>query len=395
MFVHSLYKLTISMLNLLNLNLSDNSKTILNLIRLRKEISAADIAKTVTLQPSTVAYILKSLHDTELIKISKTGDSTSKGGKKPLLWSINPDYGYFTGIEVMRSSIRLVITNLSGEILIKYDESIDMDFTGDTLILFLNNAIRDAVKRIKYNYARLMGVGIALPGIVDEIEGKIHISTKLNIQNFPFTNEIEKLTEKPVAIVNDANAGALGFKWYASDSQQSNLPILYITYNNDNDDLGTGLIIHGQLYSGANGMAGEVIDKLPNIQEFQIHHKDKNIENDAFLKKLKRKGNCNFDEILQSIPQSAFAEKYIKAFNQVIIDEFARLISFIDPSVIYVGGDLSSEAYIQTFIIPKVQKKLQNHFNFNYRLPKIIVSPFGKYDICMGAASLFIHEFYQ
>ncbi|NJK96574.1 MAG: MarR family transcriptional regulator [Bacteroidales bacterium] len=101
-------------------NLTENShKQVLNLIRLYREISGAELARLTNLRPSTVLYILRILDEKGLIEISGTGESTTKGGKKPTLWKIKSNIGYVIGLEILVHKIRMVLTGIEGAFWIK------------------------------------------------------------------------------------------------------------------------------------------------------------------------------------------------------------------------------------------------------------------------------------
>ena len=86
-------------------SLTENShKQVLNIIRTHREVSGAEISRLTGLQPSTILYILRILDRKGFIAISRTGDSTQKGGKKPVLWKIRPDIGVMLGIEVFKQA---------------------------------------------------------------------------------------------------------------------------------------------------------------------------------------------------------------------------------------------------------------------------------------------------
>ena len=98
-------------------SLTENShKLVINVIRTHKEISGAEISRITGFQPSTILYILRILDRKGFICISRTGDSTQKGGKKPVLWKIKPDIGLILGIEVFSSKLRFVEIDFAGNI---------------------------------------------------------------------------------------------------------------------------------------------------------------------------------------------------------------------------------------------------------------------------------------
>jgi len=101
--------------------------------------------------------------------------------------------------------------------------------------------------------AEVAGIGIGVPGLVDEENGIVH-----NVQNIPSWREVHLKQhlahhfDQPVFITNDANAFAVGEKIYGQGQPYANLVGLAL-----GTGLGAGIIINHQLYSGTLSSAGE------------------------------------------------------------------------------------------------------------------------------------------
>lgn len=99
----------------------------------------------------------------------------------------------------------------------------------------------------------ITGIGIGVPGLVDETMGIVH-----NVQNIPSWRKVhlksylEDHFNKPVYISNDANTFAAGEKMYGKGRNYRNF--VGITLGTG---IGTGIIINNQVYSGAYSGAGE------------------------------------------------------------------------------------------------------------------------------------------
>ena len=97
------------------------------------------------------------------------------------------------------------------------------------------------------------GIGVAVPGAVDHERGVVY-----NLNNIPswievplktlFENEFKIDTE----INNDANAFVIGEKHFGQARDFNNVVGLIL-----GTGMGSGMLMNGQLYTGANGGAGE------------------------------------------------------------------------------------------------------------------------------------------
>ena len=115
--------------------------------------------------------------------------------------------------------------------------------------------IGDALENLlRQTSERPCAIGISCGGPLDSQAGVV-----LSPPNLPGWDRIEVVRAlrdrfgAPAALQNDANAGALAeWQWGAGRGLQN---IIFLTFGTG---MGAGLILNGQLYSGANDMAGEV-----------------------------------------------------------------------------------------------------------------------------------------
>ena len=100
----------------------------------------------------------------------------------------------------------------------------------------------------------VVGIGCGVPSVVDVAEGIV-----FEVQNIPSWKEIhlkaalEDRFGVPAAVNNDANAFAVGEHVFGKGLDFRNLVGMTL-----GTGLGTGVIIEGRLYSGANCGAGEI-----------------------------------------------------------------------------------------------------------------------------------------
>ena len=93
----------------------------------------------------------------------------------------------------------------------------------------------------------LLGVGIAIPGIIDQQNRIVLKSHALQIENYSL-RFLEQALELPVYFENDANAAML------AENPQKYQDAIYLSLNHT---LGGAFCINGQLFRGKNQKAGE------------------------------------------------------------------------------------------------------------------------------------------
>ncbi len=103
------------------------------------------------------------------------------------------------------------------------------------------------------DYSRTTGIGIGVPGLIDFERGLV-----IDVVNLPSWKEVplqailEEKFRLPVAVNNDANCFALAEFHFGKGRDLRSIAGVTI-----GTGLGTGIVIDGKLYAGANGGAGE------------------------------------------------------------------------------------------------------------------------------------------
>ena len=113
-------------------------------------------------------------------------------------------------------------------------------------------------KHINNTYSRykkscsLEGIGIASPG-ANYQNGIIESPANLKWGNVKFIELMKQYFHVPIALINDANAAALGEHQFGSAKGMNNFIVLTL-----GTGLGTGIVVNGNLLYGENGYAGEL-----------------------------------------------------------------------------------------------------------------------------------------
>lgn len=229
-----------------------NKSIILNKIRRDAPISRAQIAKETKLTPPTVGTIAKELIEEGIVIESEVGNS--QGGRKPTMLVINQSAFLILGIDAGPETVEMILTDLAGVILIKEQVQMEKQITAEKFIELLKNEISRILIREETTASRLLGIGIAMHGVVDIKSGTSVFAPNLNLRNVPIKKELEKTFDCPIKVENDARAMALGEAWFGGHKQMDGSMVAV----NIGRGVGAGLLVDGNLYHGNNGIAGEI-----------------------------------------------------------------------------------------------------------------------------------------
>lgn len=118
----------------------------------------------------------------------------------------------------------------------------------------------------QFDLSDVKSIGLAIPGPVDGEKNVITQATNIpGCENYPFADNMQKITGVPVFLDNDANAAGLAEAVLGSGKGYN--VVYYLTHSTG---IGGGLVINGHVLQGHKGYAGEVANVIvdPNAKQF-------------------------------------------------------------------------------------------------------------------------------
>jgi predicted NBD/HSP70 family sugar kinase len=148
------------------------------------------------------------------------------------------------GIQVDNSYIAIIVADFSGNV--EHTRVIEGNFINSdpqTVLAQAGQALLEAISDCDCR-RKLVGVTLALPGLVNSIDGKLVTSSNLNWKDI-FPAPMLGLGDIPVTVANDAKMGALA-EWQLSGDPS----FVYLTFG---AGIGGAIIQNGKLYRGERG----------------------------------------------------------------------------------------------------------------------------------------------
>jgi predicted NBD/HSP70 family sugar kinase len=100
---------------------------------------------------------------------------------------------------------------------------------------------------------QVQGLGIAVSGDVDRAAGVVRYSPFLEWRDVPLAELARMTTGLPVTVDNDVRALTVAEQWFGAGVGLSDFAVVTVGAG-----IGCGLVVHGQVVSGAHGVAGEI-----------------------------------------------------------------------------------------------------------------------------------------
>lgn len=223
-------------------------------------LSRADLAVAVQLTKSTVSLLARELIEEGWL-VEREVVATGELGRRPTPLYIDPSRMVLLGAEVGIESACAVVTSLTGEVQAHAQARLSYGAarSAKACIAVLANAMLRACKQLDGDRQRIIGIGVGLPGGVDEASGFLHFAPNLQWRDVPVGELLAEklagsaLANVPLFLQNEADVAAIGELEF--NPAEATDPLLYVSLN---QGVGAGVIVDDRLLMGRHGFAGEV-----------------------------------------------------------------------------------------------------------------------------------------
>jgi glucokinase-like ROK family protein len=228
-----------------------NKIRIINIIREHNQVSRADISKISGISAPTVTRIVDTLiNDTGLVR--EVGIGESSGGRRPTLVELASQENYVIGVDLGTTHIDGVLANLNAETIVDLRCETKIEEGFDNIIERVTDIICELRNNPKSKGKTILGVGLAVPGLINRYKNIIEVSPDLHWEYVDLKKILQQKCDLPLKFDNVTRVMALGELWYGIGDKSKYFAVINIGYG-----IGAGIVIDGHLLYGPYGMAGE------------------------------------------------------------------------------------------------------------------------------------------
>lgn len=214
-----------------------------------KELSIAGLSKSLAKSTPIVTKAINELLEQHVI-VDK-GLAASTGGRRAALYALNDHADQLiisVSVDQFYTSIHL--SNLKQEVLA---ETVDirLDLRDESAGNDIVEHIRKFINAHKLKSSKIIGIGISMPGFVNASLG-VNDSFADNNPLHHLKHNIEKKLNIPTIIDNDSHCVAWAEKEFGSGVDSTHTLVINLNWG-----VGLGIIINGEIFTGATGFAGE------------------------------------------------------------------------------------------------------------------------------------------
>ena len=283
---------------------------------------------------------------------------------------------YAAGVDVGGTTVKLGLFTTEGDVVKKWEIVTRKEESGRFILPDIAETIRTTLDAEKIALTDLAGIGLGVPGAVLS-NGTVNRAVNLGWGVYPAADELSGLLGGiRVRVANDANAAALGEMWKGGGTGFRNLVLLTL-----GTGVGGGVIINGEILTGAFGAGGEIghISINPDEKEACGCGNYGCLEQYASASGISRLARIrlasdNDPSVLRKRPEVSTRQVFnaAKEGDRValeILEDFGRILgracaiiaAVVDPEVFVIGGGVSKAGQIVLDLIQKYYRQYAFH----------------------------------
>jgi len=227
-----------------------NKNRILNMIFREGSCSRFYLARKLNINASTVGNYVDDFLERGLLIEDHVGPT--RRGRSPVPMWLNPDYGYFLGLDFEALRVRTILTDFAGEVVAQKEIALKAALSRQAVLAIVVDAAKQMADKARSR--PLFALGIAAPGQVDCPQGRIiryHLLP--NFIDVPLLEYFRSHFSCPVFV--EENIRALTLAELLRGAGRGYRNFLCIAARSG---MGVGIVIDGQIYTGNHERAGKV-----------------------------------------------------------------------------------------------------------------------------------------
>lgn len=329
-----------------------------------------DLSKEIDLSVPTVTKFISEMCEEGYI--NDYGKLETSGGRYPNLYGLNPESGYFIGVDLKQFAVNIGMINFKGDMV---ESKMNIPFKFENTPECLNKlcqTILAFIKKLNIDNEKILNINMNISGRVNPESGYSY--SIFNFEERPLAVILSEKLGYPVTIDNDTRAMTYGE--YLAGCVQGEKNVIFV---NISWGLGIGIIIDGKIYTGKSGFAGEFGHVSIYDNEILCHCGKKGcletetsgsamyrmlieqVERGAtsiLSDKISKGERITLDNIIEAVnKEDILCIDIVEEVGQKLGKQIAGLINIFNPEMVIIGGTVSSTGdYITQPIKTSIRK---------------------------------------
>lgn len=314
-----------------------------------------DLSKELDMSIPTVTKFITEMYEDGYI--NDYGKLETSGGRHPSLYGLNPESGYFIGVDIKKFAINIGMINFKGDTM---EQKIDIPYKFENTpeaLEELCRLINSFIHKSKVDTEKILNINVNISGRVNPESG--YSFSQLNFSERPLAEILSEKIGYQVCIDNDTRAMTYGEYLQGCVKGEKNVIFVNVSWG-----LAIGIIIDGKVYTGKSGFSGEFGHISAFDNEILCHcgkkgcleteasgsalhrillERIRNGESSILSDRINAKDSpLTMDEIIAAVnKEDLLCIEIVEEIGQKLGKQIAGLINIFNPELVIIGGTLS------------------------------------------------------
>ena len=350
-------------------------------------LSRAQIAELLELSPATITQGTRRLLAEGLL-VEEAPRPSQGGGRPSIPLALVPESAHTIGIQVAHEHVTGVLTRLDASVVDGFRHPFDPSAPDavDVLTALIRTQLESAAER----KLPLLGVGIAVPGVVEPETGTLRMSVRLGWTGMPLAARLREALHVPVFVDNDISAVTAAERLYGRGADCADFLLVAI-----GQGIGLGMVLDGAPYRGAAGAAGEFghMPILPDGPVCSCGNRgclETQVSTESLLRRAREEGIVAPDAELEDLRAAAGSDdqravSLLRRAGELLGRALAGSVNLLGPEQVVVIGEISM---LWPYLAESFHQALTDHLLPCVRETRIDVRPWADDLIAVGAAGI-------
>jgi predicted NBD/HSP70 family sugar kinase len=185
--------------------------------------------------------------------ITEVGFEESAGGRPRGLVAVNASGGALIGVDIAETYVHVELFDLALNVLARAEEDVHPgESLPEQVVSHVAAAVGSVVAQAGIEGARVLGVGVSVPGQVDRETGISEYAPNWDWHDVPLLDLLSEYIAYPLYLDNPLRAVAVAELWFGAARGRANAVVVTL-----GTGVGAGLVLGGALHRGVSNSAGE------------------------------------------------------------------------------------------------------------------------------------------
>ncbi|OIQ85259.1 N-acetylglucosamine repressor [mine drainage metagenome] len=300
-------------------------------------VSRAELARLLGVTPPLITQLIRQLIQDGLVR--ELDLVPSQGGRPSRMLGLVSTAGHAIGVKIAAEHAAFVEVSIDGVVVRSVNAPFDC--TSAMAVANLTELLRNFIES---GETRLLGVGVGVPGTIDEQGIGVVNSTQLDWNGVALGSTLRRALNLPVLIENNVNALAMAERLFGQGRFFRDFLIVTI-----GTGVGAGIVADGKVFRGHAGGAGDLghvpIDEAgPVCQCGNRGCLEAYIGEKALVRIAQEQGLIKKTEGISSLAAKAdagdqAAQSVFSEAGRILGRALAGVVNVLDPEIVIILGE--------------------------------------------------------